>query len=40
MEEMTDSERLAKQAEKAKLKAMYRGGEDDTEYYPIIIKAG
>lgn len=36
---MTDSERLARQAEKAKLKAIYRQ-DDDTEYYPIIVKAG
>ena len=38
-EEMDEEELLEAQAEKAKLKALFRGDEDGMQYYPLIIKA-
>eukprot|EP00351_Strombidinopsis_sp_SopsisLIS2011_P002503 CAMPEP_0116880804 /NCGR_PEP_ID=MMETSP0463-20121206/12803_1 /TAXON_ID=181622 /ORGANISM="Strombidinopsis sp, Strain SopsisLIS2011" /LENGTH=70 /DNA_ID=CAMNT_0004531889 /DNA_START=643 /DNA_END=855 /DNA_ORIENTATION=+ len=38
LEEMNDEDRLQMQAQKAKLKLMFRD-DDDTDYYPIIVKA-
>lgn len=39
MEEMDDDEKLAAQAERAQLKAMFREDDDGIKYYPLIIKA-
>ena len=38
-DEMSEEDLLAAQAEKAQLKAMFREDDDNTNYYPIIIKA-
>ena len=39
MEEMDEEEQLRIQAEKAELKALFRGDDDEVKYYPLIIKA-
>ena len=39
LEEMTEGEKMARQAEKAKLKALFRQDDDSENYYPLIIKA-
>ena len=39
MEEMDEDELLAAQAEKAQLKAMFREDDNESNYFPIIIKA-
>ena len=39
LEEMDEEDKLQMQAEKAKLKALFREDDDGIQYYPIIIKA-
>ena len=39
LEELDEDEAMQKQAEKAKLKALFRQDDDDVKYYPLIIKA-